>query len=229
MSVLGEIESLKYRFVLDTMKNAEQYDKKKNVITGIDAFNMCYNRYKLMQEVLNPIKEALGDNITVTDISFVNGMQEETQIVIKYEKEGQQFLLALSNIGFADINIVSSDVVAKQEDFVARNKGKIIRAFKNIRDNGLDDEILIKSTTGRFAIKDNCDTFTISDTDGKIFRLEGRYSNYEKTGLLYEPARLVCNYPKLKELLLDDNNALSIYQYIQVYDDFPKELIKKIN
>ena len=69
----------------------------------------------------------------------------------------------------------------------------------------IDDEILVKSTTGRFAIKDNCDTFTISDTDGKIFRLEGRYSNYEKTGLLYEPARLVCNYPKLKELLLDDN------------------------
>ena len=229
MSIFEEIESLKYRFVLDLIKSEEQYNKDKSVYDANKAFELFYKRYNLMQEVLNPLKEALGENVDVTDISFNNGMPDETHIVINYVKEDKSYLLALSNIGFIDIGIVSSDVVARQEDFVAKNKGKIIRTFRNIRENGLEDEITVKSTTGKFSIKDNCDSFIISDAEGKVFKLEGKYSNYKKTGLLYEPTKLVCNYPKLKELLLEDDNALAIYQHTMFYEeDFPKELIKKL-
>ena len=80
MGILGEIESMKYRFVLDLIKNTEHYDKKRSVITAEEAFKLCYNRYLLMQKILMPLKRKLGERVDVTDISFANGNQDETNI-----------------------------------------------------------------------------------------------------------------------------------------------------
>ena len=230
MSILQEFENMRYRYVLDLIKNEEQYDKKKVVITAEEAFKLFYKRYLLMKEILLPLKKKLGEKVEVTDISFVNGMQDDMSIVIKYTKEEKNYVLALSNLDYEDITIISTDVIVSQEQFVDVNKRIIIDTFRNISNNGLDEENIIKSTTKKFIIKDNCDKFKICDIDEKVFGMEGSYSIYEKNGSIFDLSKITCNYSKLKEMLSNSENGLAIYQHMHIYEeDIPKELIKKIN
>lgn len=229
MSILQELENIRYRFVLDLIKKEELYDKKKAVITAEKAFKMCYERYLLMQEILLPLKKRLGERVDVTSISFVNGMQEDTSIVIKYVKDGNNYALALSNLEYADVSIVSTDVIAREESFINSNKKIIIDTFKNISDNSLDSDITIKSTSGKFIVRDTCDRFIIKDNEEKIFSIEGKYSEYEKNGNMFDSTKLTCNYPKLKAILSDCWNGLSLYQHLHIYEnDLPVTLIKKL-
>ena len=230
MSILQEFENMKYRNVLELIKNEEQYDKKKSAITGEKAIELCYNRYLLMQEILLPLKTKLGERVEVTNIYITNPNEEDNGIIIKYIKDNKDYVLALTNLDYEDISIISTDIVAQQEHFVEENKKTIIDTFKDISDNSLDDEIIIKSTSGKFMIKDNCDSFMISDIDERIFKMEGKYSTYEKNGSLFDISKLSCNFPKLKVMLSDCSNGLAIYKHLHIYEeDIPKELIKKIN
>ena len=228
MSILQELENLKYRSVLDLIKNNEQYNKKNEVFSAKDVFKMCYERYQLMQQVLLPLKEKLGDQIDVTDISFANGMQDDMNILVRYTKGEKQYLLAISN-QFPDIEVVSSDIVAQNESFVKANRGIIFKTFRNINENNLANEVVIKSTTGKFILKDNCDSFTIQDNEEKIFTLSNKYSSYEKNKSLFPTSKLECNFPKLKELLGKEENAIAIYDHLKVYENkIPGDLIKKL-
>lgn len=229
MSIFHEFESMKYRFILDLIKNEEQYDKKRSVITAFDAYNMCYERFQLMQEVFIPLKKKLGSKVDVTDISFIDSGDEEEGIIVKYLKDGKQYFISISNIGDVDISIVASDTRLQKEDFVEVNRGIILNTFKDIRYNSLDTDILLKSTSGKVVISDNCDCFNISDPDKKILSIEGKYSVYDKTKSLTNSINLSCNYSKLRELLLNEENLLALYQHIHIYEnDFPKELTKKL-
>ncbi len=230
MSILGELRSKKeYQSILELIKKEEAHNKKKAVIPAEELFRKCFDRYMKIQRILLPLKKKLGERVDVTDMSFVNGMQEDTAIMIKYEKEGKSYVLGLSSNDIEDVNIISSDVIANQEYFVDHNKDIIIEAFRRINEGSLSDEITLKSTSGLFSIRDNCDSFIIKDVDNKILSLEGKYSTYEKTGNFFNPAKLVCNYPKLKEVLLDNGGGLFLYQHILVYeDDIPNMLIQKL-
>ena len=227
MSIIQELESIKYRFVLDLIKSDEQYDKKRNVISGEEAFKLFLKRYGLMQNVLLPLKKKLGNRIYVTDINIVNSYEEETGILVKYIKDDKQYLISISNLDYEDINIVATDSRVQNTDFVEVNRSIILQTFRDISDNNLNDDILVKSTSGKFLIKDNCDIFNIKDLDGKVFSIDMKYSNYLKKDV--SPSNLVCTYPKLKELLTNGVVISSILEHIHVYeDDFPKELTKKL-
>ena len=228
MSIIQELEYMKYRFVIDLLKKEEQYDKKRSVITAYDVQNMCYDRFQLMQEVLLPLKKKLGNRVDVTDIKFARS-NDESGIIVKYLKDGKSYILSISNIEGDDIAVTASDLRVQSKKFIEDNRSIIQSTFKDINDNDLDEDIIVKSTTGRLIIKDNCDSFNISDTERKVFSLEEKYSTYAKNGSLSNPKSLVCNYPKLKELLIDEDNILSLYQHIHVYEDsFPKTLTKKL-
>ena len=189
---------------------------------------MCYNRHLLLQEILLPLKKKLGDEIDVTDITFANGMQDDMNILVKYMKGEKQYLLAISN-QFPDIEIMSSDVVAQNDSFVKANRGIIFKTFRNISDNNLADEVVIKSTTGKFVLRDNCDSFTIHDNEKKIFTLSNKYSSYEKNKNLFPLTNLECNFPKLKEMLSKEENILAIYDHLQVYESgISSSLTKKL-
>ncbi len=229
MGILQDIENLKYRYVLDTINGEEQYDKKRSVITGMDAYKMCLDRYNLLQKVLSPLKKRLGDRVDVTDIAFIKSNDDENGIIVKYIKNNQLYFLSLSNLDYEDVNVIGTDEKVKNSDFIDTNRRIILQTFRDISDNSLDDDIIVKSTTGRFTIKDNCDSFSIKDTEGKIFTIDGKYSDYKKNGIISNPSKLLCNFPKLKELLSQEEVVLSLYQHIHIYEDtFPKELTKKL-
>ena len=229
MGILQDIESLKYRSALDLIKEEESYDKKRNVITGTDAFNMCYNRYKKMQEILLPLKSKLGDRIDVTDITFVASNEDENGIVVKYTKDNKLYILSIANLDYEDINVVASDIRVQREDFIATNRKIILRTFRNISNNSLDEDIIVRSTTGKFIIKDNCDSFTIKDSESKLFSIDTKYSIYEKNRSIINPQKLVCNFPKLKEMLENEENIKLIHDHIHIYENiFPSGLTKKL-
>ena len=230
MSIIQELENMKYRFVLDLLKKEEQYDKKRNVITAYDAHKMCYDRYLLMQEVLLPLKKKLGNRVEVMNINFVNSNDDEDGIVVKYLKDERQYFLSISNINNEIINVVASDPRLNSDIFIEDNRKIILDTFKDISNNLLDEEILVKSTTGKIVIRDNCDSFTMSDIDKKVFTFENKYATYDEKSGLNLLSSLTCNYSKLRELLMDEKNVLSLYQHIHIYEeDFPKTLTKKVN
>ena len=229
MGILQELEGMKYRFVSDLITSEEQYDKKRNVISAYDAYNMCYDRYLLLQNILLPLKTKLGNRVDVTDIKFVSANDDEKGLIVNYIKDNTPYFLSISNIDYEDISVIGSDIRVRNSDFVDNNRGIIIETFRNISNESLDEDITLKSTTGKFIIIDNCDKFMVSDLERKVFSTEGRYSNYGNSNSLSNPSSLVCNFPKLKELLLVEENVLALYKNIHIYEaDLPKELIKKL-
>ena len=230
MSLLRELESMKYSAVIDLIKRDEVYDKKRSVITGEEAFRLCHARYQAMQDLLLPLKNRLGKNIEITDISFAHGMQDDTNIVVKYNDNGKASFFTITNSDFNDIEIVASNNRLEKYGFIMANKGIILDIFNKIYVESLDSEFYLNSTSKKFIIKDNCKAFTVKDNNERIFSIETNHFMYSKSNTVYNKDKVICAYQILKEMLLDENNILNIYQHIHVYEeDFPKILIKKTN
>ena len=230
MSLFRELESIKYASVVDLIKHDENYDKKRNILNGEEVFKLCNNRYKIMQNILLPLKEKLGKNIEITDIGFAHGMQDDMNIVVKYENNSQTSFFTITNFDYSDIDIVSSDDGLEKYDFIMTNKKIILDIFSQIYEESLDSEFYINSTSKKFVIADNCRSFIIKDINEKIFSIEKLHSLYTKNNLMYYNDRTDSVYSKLKDLLLNEDNVLNIYQHIHIYEeDFPKILIKKTN
>jgi len=226
MILLNELENMKYRHVLELIKNDEQYDKKRSVISAREVYDLCYKRYLLAEQILMPLKEKIGKEVNITDISLNSGMEEYISFLIKYIKNEKEYILVLSSLDYQDIEIVTSDDLISNREFIDDNRKIILNTFNDIMDSHLDNEIMISSTTKRYAINDTCNLFTIKDAD--IFLLENRKSDYKENALPY-PIRIKCNYPKLKELLQDEKNRLAIYDHIKIYEStIPNLLTKKL-
>lgn len=229
MSFFQELENMKYHYVIDIIKNDEQYDKKRNVLSAKEAFKLGYNRYLLMKQILLPLIEKIGD-IVITNIIFSNGMDECMTMELKYLKGDKEHTLTITNMDDQDISVMSSDEMIHDIAFADANRKIILDVFKGISDNFLDEDFVIKSTTGRFIIKNDCNVFSIQDVDKKMFSLDIKFCEYEKSEVLPKPINLVCNYPKLRELFIDENSKLATYEHLKIYEDtLPRQLKKLTN
>ena len=229
MSIFSELESVKYNSVLDLIKREESHDKKRNVLTGEEIFQLCQDRYYTMQELLLPLKRKLGENIEIVDIAFAQGMQDDTSIIVWYNKDGKQNYFIISNMGLNDIEISSSDNRLEKYGFVMSNKKIILDIFNKIFEDALDSEFYINSTSKKFLINDNCKSFIIKDINGKLFSVEGLHSSYVTSGLMYNKDRVISYYQKLRGILLENNNITDIYKHIRVYEDEIPKMLKKTN
>ena len=229
MGLLDELD--KSRPVFELIKNDESYDKKKTVLRGDELFLLCQERYNKLQTILRPLEKRLGENIEITEISFAQIAEEESpRIVVRYQKDDLQSFFSISNLGLKDIEISSRDNKLESWGFVLINKGMILEIFNKINKESLDDEISINSTSKRFTIVDTMKNFSIKDITGKVLSIDGSHTLYAKEGIMYNKEKIVTTNPKLREVLLDDNNIMNIYQHIRVYEeDIPKILIKKTN
>ena len=223
MSILQELENIKYRFVLDLIKREEQYDKKRSVINAYELEKIFHDRFLLMQDSLLPLKNRLGNEIDIIDVNFINS-DDENGLIVKYVKEGKQYILLISNIDYHDVTITASDLEIQNSDFSTVNRKIILNIFKDIDDNSLDQRITVKSATGKFIINASYDSFMVSDAEKKVFSLEEKHSIYTKNNKL-----VLCNYSKLKELLEKEENSLSLCKHIYIYEDeLSKQLVKRI-
>ena len=228
MGLLDELD--KYRSVFDLIKNDESYDKKRSTLTGEEVFKLCQDRYELIQSILRPLKKRLGENIEVIDIGFVKPAEEEGRISVWYSKDEKQYLFSISNLGFKDIEISSSDTKLERLEFVLVNKGLILDTFNQIDKDSLDIDISINSTSKKFNITDTLKNFSIKDALGKLLTIEGSHISYAKDGLMYNKDKIVTPNQKLKEALTIDENIINMYRHLRVYEeDIPSVLIKKTN
>lgn len=229
MGILNELEGIKYRPVFDLIKNDEEYDKKRRCLTAEETFALFHRRFLKMCELLTPLKEKLGKNIVILSIDFNHGMQEYITIVIKYIRDGKQYILSITNLEFELYDIITSDDTIDTNIFLLNNKKIFTNIFKGIDVYSLYDPIIIKSTSKKFAIIDNCDAFTIGDSDSKLFSVSSKHSIYEQEKKLYDYSKINCNFPKLNELLRDSNCAFAIYKHLHVYEeDAVNTLSKKL-
>ena len=225
MGLFDELD--KYRSVFELIKNEESYNKKANVLTGEEVFKLCQDRYELMQEILMPLRNKLGEDIEIIEISLANTMQDETNIIVRYRKDDIQKYFSISRSGFNDIEIMDEDL--EKLGFVTANKGIILDIFDHVDKDELDQQINIKSASKKFIISDIMKKFVITDVNN-LFTIEGSHGLYIKEGLMYDKEKIITSNPKLKEALLIDENIMNIYKNIRVYEeDIPKTLIKKTN
>ncbi len=227
MSLLHELENLKYYMVLDLIKKDENYDKKRNTLSGEEVFSLCCNRYQLMQKIILPLKEKIGENIEIIDVDFGQGMQEDVSIVIKYLKNDKQHYLSICNLEFGQYEVNTTDSEIDSESFAIMNRYIFNNIFHIIDEYHLDNFIDTKTTSKKLIIQDIGNSFIIKDVDQKMFTISSKHSLYAKSHQLIN--NLNCNYPKLKELLEDEKNVLNIYRHIHIYeDDIDKVLLKKL-
>lgn len=227
MGLLDELD--KYHSVFELIKNDESYNKKKSVLTGEEVFKLCQDRYKLMQGILRPLKKRLGENIEIIDIGFVNGMQGESIISIKYNKDDKLNGFSIINSDFSDIEIKASDDKLEKLNFVLLNKGIIKEVFDSVDKLELDQEIRINSTSKKFVISDILRRFIIKDATGKLLTIEGLHPLYIKEGLMYSKESIITPNPKLKELLENEDNIMNIYRHLRVYEEDIPKILKKTN
>ena len=228
MGLLGELD--KYHAIFELIKNDEPYDKKQSVLNGEELFQLCQNRYDLLQEILKPLKKRLGENIEIIDIGFAKEMQEDTIIYVRYSKDGKQNYFTISNLYFDNIEISSTDNRLERYSFVLANREMIFDIFKQVYMDSLDSEININSTSKKFVITDKPNAFIINDTNSKLLTIEGTHTLYAKEGLMYNKEKIITPNTKLKEMLTNDDNIKNIYKHLHVYEeDVSKTLIKKTN
>ncbi len=226
MGLLDELD--KYRSVFELIKNDESYNKKANVLTAEEVFNLCQDRYELMKETLMPLKNKLGEDIEIIEIGLANTMQDETNIIVRYRKDDIQKYFNISRSGFNDIEIMDESL--EKLGFVTANKGIILDIFDRVDKEELDKQISINSTSKKFVISDIMKKFVISDVNNNLFTIEGSHGLYLKEGLMYDKEKIITPNPKLKEALSVDENIMNIYKHLRVYEeDVPKTLIKKTN
>ena len=227
MGILGEIESIKYKPIIDLINGNETYDKSKNSLTGLETFVLLHRRYLKLKGILSPLIDKIGKNIDVVDIDFVEGMQDETIISIKYVKNNKQQLLSISNFGFDQFEVVSSDKDIENEVFVQNNRKVFLNIFKAVDEYHLDSRVNISSTSKKIIVSDLADNFSVKDSEQKIFMVNTKHSLYEKKRLFIN--NISCNYPKLKELLEKEETVLNFYDHLRFYEeDISKVLIKKL-
>ena len=231
MSILQGIENVKYRFVLDLIKNEENYDKKLKVISGLEAFYLCHERYKLLQNVLLPLKNLLGDDTTITSVGFTNDMQSETGIAIKYVKNSNPYIIIirLYDLEVFDISVSSQEF--DSDEFLETNRNFINEIVNELNSLGYIDEpeISLKSSSKRFIINDNSDDFIIKANDEKLFSIGTNHYLYDKNEKLLLPDKIISDNAMIKEWLVDEEKIQKIYSNIRINEeDFPKRLIKKI-
>lgn len=224
MGLLDELD--KYRPVYELIKNDEVYDKKRSTLTGEELFKLCQDRFDLMQEILRPLKMRLGQNIEIIDIGFSQGMVEDTSIIVRYNKDDRQSFFTISNLGFNDIEISSSD--PKFEKYgVLVNKGIILEIFNRVFEDSLDSVINMNSTSKKFIISDTLKFFAIKDVQSKLLTIEGSHLLFAKEKIMYNKEKITTPNTKLKELLSIDENIQNMYKHLRVYEeDIPKTLIK---
>ncbi len=227
MGLLDELEVIKYRPVLDLIKNNEVYDRKRSSVTAEEVFKLMHNRFIKLQDILLPLKEKIGKDIKIIDIDFNNGMQEDATIVINYIKDNKQHILSISNIEYEQVEIVSSDKEIENDVFVQNNKKIFMNIFRGIDEYQLDNKVEISSASKKYIVSDLGDYFTLRDTDNKIFNITARHSLFEKEHSIINNVN--CNYKKLKEILENSENVLNLYKHIHFYEDsMDKTLIKKL-
>ena len=227
MGILSELESIKYRPVFDLIKNDESYDKKRNTMKAIEVFQILHKRFQKMLDILTPLMEKLGHNVEIIDFDFAQGMQEYMDLTIRYVKDEKQYFLSIINFGFNQFEVIDSGNHIDNLVFVQNNKKLFINIFKGIIEYSIDDRIRLLSTSKKFILCDIGDSFSISDSDEKMFSLLRKHSLYEKNILPYDFNKKICNYTKLNELLDENNNIQAIYQHLNVYEENVENVLSK--
>ena len=226
MGILEDLENIKYRPVIDLIKNEEVYDKKRNSLTGLETFVLLHRRYLKLKDIMTPLKEKLGNGVEITDIDFTGGMQDEINIVIKYLKKGKSQMLSIANF-YEQIDVTSSDKEIENEIFLQNNKKIFRNIISAVNEYDLSSQININTASHKIFISDLADSLTLKDSDLKFFTINTKHSLYEKERLMI--SNVNCNYPKLKELLEKEENVLNIYNHIHIYEeDLDKVLTKKL-
>lgn len=229
MTMLNKMEKYAYyRAVLELIDKDEMYDKRRNTINGEELFLLCHKRYQLMNELLQPLKDKLKEDINVTNIFFTEGFQQDTGLIVEYQKDGRKAYFGISNYDFDTLEFISGTSSKEVKGLADKNQKLFDEAFKICYENDFDEELSIKSTSRRFAFRDDTIKFTLNDTcDANILSISGTHVYYETLGTLFLSKDKNSCYKKINQLLNDERMG-KILNHTKIYEDeIPKVLIKK--
>lgn len=231
MGALQDIQNMRYRFILDLIKNEEQYDKSQRVISGLEAFYLFHQRYESLQRILEPLKNILGKNITIISIGFNDTMQDEKGMAIKYLNNDKLNLMTVNMYDLEISEIILSDSLLDENNFLEQNRDIVSKIICELENIGCIDEpeILLKSSSKKITISDNCIDFIVKSSEEKLFSIGTNHFIYNKDKKIYVRDKVISDNTKLKEELMNEENIQKIYNNLRIYEeDFPKRLIKKI-
>jgi len=204
------------------IKNDEKKEKNKIVLTASELIQNNYNRYLLMQKVLNPLLRILKKKVNVINISYILS-NDELVILIEYINNNRKGFLSIKELELLDSLEINLDTSKGMFNYLITDYKDLIKEILLIgKREEFYQEYNVLSTSKLFKLRllDKGSQLTcVTNNTKDYFNIINEYGN-----------DVICDtsYPDIKELMSDEEVLNKFLNHIKVYEiEVPKVLIKK--
>ncbi len=227
--MLNNLEKIRiYRAIINAMKEEEEYNKRKNVLSAREVLDLSFKRYGEMLNVLEPLKKSLMREINVTNIYFAKDYQDETAIIIEYQDEEGKKFFTISEYDDGEIDFLFDIYNGNYQKILDDNRKEIFDAFKANREFNFERETVIPSTSKKFVVKEGSNFYGLFDSQEKNLKLSYNYVESENSKQIIVPYIITSDFKGVNELLKNEANVHNLFENVKVYEEnVPKSLLKK--
>jgi len=230
--MLNRLEKIKvYRKMQELIVKEDSYNKQKGNISLMELLKMSNKRFLLMQDILNPLREALTKDLGDVSISFgnrdqkINNNPDELYIMVQYGDDGRYIVFTQ----YDDIEMpfcISNDISIDCHRMEKNNQKLITDALNQGFSSHFEQSYKMINTSKRFIIMVNNDYLRLCDkADGQYINVLYQFGMKDCDSQIAR--KLYCCYPKIKEYLEFEVNLESFMQNMKIYEEQVPRCLKK--
>ena len=214
-----------YRNISYILKHSEKFDRKKEIINGLNIYQIGQDRFNLTCDVTRNLLHKLSMDVRVKAISFFSGLQDDVIMNIELENN-KNILLSYSFIDnhYEFLNNIPDNYC----NLINSNKKSVLECFKDGINYELFDEENFSSTTKVYnaKIKNNeCKIYIDSASFPREY-LECIYNYKTKSDIIdYSKININTNVKKLDMMTYEQTQK--ILENIKFYRDDIRRLLVK--
>lgn len=230
--MLNRLEKIKvYRKMQELIVKEDSYNKQKENISLMELLKMSNKRFLLMQDILNPLREALTKDLGDVSISFgnrdqkINNNPDELYIMVQYGDDGRYIVFTQ----YDDMEMpfcISNDISIDCHRMEKNNQKLITDALNQGFSGHFEQSHKMINTSKRFIITVSNDYFRFCDkADGQYINVLYQFGMKNRDSQVVR--NLYCCYPKIKEYLESEVNLEGFMQNMKIYEEQVPQYLKK--
>ena len=197
-----------------------------NTISAMDLLTLARNRYILMKEILKPLVLELSKELLITNIYFINDLNENFSIDIEYRKDNKLGYLILKQTDFNEFEVILNTDNSQDNKLINKNKKIIIQTFKYGLEKDFDKKSELSSTSDLLSLSIYNNLYEMHNKEVQNFDNYFKLSSSLDSKELLESVKLYSSSNIQSKFNLE--NLKMFLQHVKFYEkDIPKYLLKK--
>ena len=197
-----------------------------NTISAMDLLTLARNRYILMKEILKPLVLELSKELLITNIYFINDLNENFSIDIEYRKDNKLGYLILKQTDFNEFEVILNTDNSQDNKLINKNKKIIIQTFKYGLEKDFDKKSELSSTSDLLSLNIYNNLYEMHNKEVQNFDNYFKLSSSLDSKELLESVKLYSSSNIQSKFNLE--NLKMFLQHVKFYEkDIPKYLLKK--